>query len=416
MSRYRDEYNALDSQRSNSRIQHAAESSRTRDQTDNRYSWVDTVPEEQSILRTPASLRPPTTNIPPLPAIPEHLSHEFQMRQNADRGRPQTQSQAQTQDQTGSHAQHRQPSHRQDLSKQQEAALYQRSSNQLASLPLYSFEPLDEHQQLLPEEDQGQEEDEHMVGIQRESHVQRQSRSVGQTFEPSINSQTTLRDPEPDSESETEHKSTNTRKPVHCEDNPLIPVSPSDIHYNSTRSLASITSPDPSIYPPTPKNFHFARYTPAPQPVHGGTWSRSLCSCVEPSICLTGLFCPCILYGRTQHRLHLRTDKRRDATNMLGHKTFNGACLTWALFCSCGVGGILAGFQRSRLRRAYTMDPEAGSVPRDCLLGCCCCCCVLAQSEKEVVYREERGKMDLDATTRVGYVSPTGMNFGLPPR
>lgn len=69
----------------------------------------------------------------------------------------------------------------------------------------------------------------------------------------------------------------------------------------------------------------------------GRHWHHGLYDCSsDPGVCCTGLFCPCVLYGRTQYRLTQKAD-RRDPTNMLGYKRVNGSCfvmgLCWPLGC-----------------------------------------------------------------------------------
>lgn len=149
-----------------------------------------------------------------------------------------------------------------------------------------------------------------------------------------------------------------------------------------------------------------ATFGPSTQSPRGGTWHHSLGSCAEPTTCLASLFCPCIVYGRTQHRLALKSQKR-DPTNMLGYSAVNGSCLAWSVLC--GVNMLLTAVQHTRVRRAYEMDGTAGNVAGDCVQSVCCCCCVLAQDEKEVKVRE--GK----AGRRESYRSPEGMRFA-PPR
>ncbi len=129
---------------------------------------------------------------------------------------------------------------------------------------------------------------------------------------------------------------------------------------------------------------------------------------------MTGLFCPCVVYGKTQYRLSLR-DERKDPTNMLGYTAVNGSCIAFGVLC--GVNGILAAIQRTRLRKAYNMSTEAGNVAGDCLRGICCCCCVVAQDEKEAKFREEQARKPAGSgTKREGYVAPTSMTFSPPPR
>lgn len=70
------------------------------------------------------------------------------------------------------------------------------------------------------------------------------------------------------------------------------------------------------------------------QEVQGGTWSHGLCEFSKIGTCCVGLFCPCILYGKTQYRLSLKS-RKEDPTNMLGYETCNGSCSMMAFLCGC---------------------------------------------------------------------------------
>ncbi|KAH0848642.1 hypothetical protein AYO21_02846 [Fonsecaea monophora] len=188
--------------------------------------------------------------------------------------------------------------------------------------------------------------------------------------------------------------------------NPLTP----------TNRKPNRASTNMAIVPPAADAAHFSAhvFTPSPQSIKGGSWQHSFCSCAEPSTCLTGLFCPCIVYGKTQYRLGLR-DERKDPTNMLGYTALNGSCIAFGLLC--GVNGILAAIQHTRVRKTYTMSNEAGNVAGDCVKGICCCCCVVAQDEKEVKFREEQVRKPTGSGARTeGYVPPTTMTFNPPPQ
>lgn len=178
--------------------------------------------------------------------------------------------------------------------------------------------------------------------------------------------------------------------------NPLTPTTPTPAH---TATNTPVLPPSASSYTP------FAGPT---QSVTGGTWTHDLCSCADPTTCMTAIFCPCIVYGKTQYRLTQRSDKR-DPTNMLGYTAVNGSCAAFALLC--GINGILAAIQHTRIRKTYSMDSQAGNVVSDCLKGCCCCCCTVAQDEKEVKRREDAAK-----GTEVPYQAPGGMEFAPPQR
>lgn len=99
---------------------------------------------------------------------------------------------------------------------------------------------------------------------------------------------------------------------------------------------------------------------------------------------------------------------------MLGYTAVNGSCIAFAILCE--INGALAAIQRTRVRKAYNMNSEAGNVAGDCVNGFCCCCCVIAQDEKEVRFREEEARKPGASNNQEGYVAPTGMNFSPPPR
>ncbi|KAJ5817638.1 hypothetical protein N7447_007646 [Penicillium robsamsonii] len=70
------------------------------------------------------------------------------------------------------------------------------------------------------------------------------------------------------------------------------------------------------------------------QEMKGGGWSNGLCECSNFGICCLGMLCPCILYGKTQHRLSMKS-KKEDPTNMLGYETCNASCTGMGLLCGC---------------------------------------------------------------------------------
>ncbi|OAP62722.1 hypothetical protein AYL99_01949 [Fonsecaea erecta] len=196
-------------------------------------------------------------------------------------------------------------------------------------------------------------------------------------------------------------------RPIVPDTNPLTPTTPKPPNRASTNM--AIVPP-----PADPSQFSAHVFTPSPQSIKGGSWQHSFCSCAEPSTCITGLVCPCIVYGKTQYRLGLR-DERKDPTNMLGYTAVNGSCVAFGLLC--GVNGILAAIQHTRVRKTYNMNKDSGNVAGDCLKGICCCCCVVAQDEKEVRFREEQARKPAGSgAKREGYVAPTTMTFNPPPQ
>lgn len=59
-------------------------------------------------------------------------------------------------------------------------------------------------------------------------------------------------------------------------------------------------------------------------------WKHGLCE--VDTICCLGIWCPCVLYGKTQYRLSQKAQKQ-DATDLLGYKSYNGSCGVMALAC-----------------------------------------------------------------------------------
>ncbi|KAG6995557.1 Mg2 transporter protein, corA-like/zinc transport protein ZntB [Physcia stellaris] len=62
-------------------------------------------------------------------------------------------------------------------------------------------------------------------------------------------------------------------------------------------------------------------------------WKHGLCD--PDATCCLSLFCPCIIYGKTQYRLSRRAQKQ-DPTDMLGYEAFNGSC---GIMAVAGPGG-----------------------------------------------------------------------------
>ena len=192
------------------------------------------------------------------------------------------------------------------------------------------------------------------------------------------------------------------------DENPLTPTTPNQPHDR----MRPTTVPPQAAAGGDP-NFqnHYPGQAPDPtQQTRGGTWKHGLCDCGDVSTCCTGLFCPCILYGKTQHRLSQKSD-RKDPTNMLGYETLNGSCTVFAVLCGCN--WILAAIQHTRVRKTYDIP---GSVGSDCVRGLCCSCCTLAQDEKEVKYREGHRSGFTGTAVNIPYVAPGGMNYAPPPK
>ncbi|KAJ5489089.1 hypothetical protein N7539_003979 [Penicillium diatomitis] len=197
--------------------------------------------------------------------------------------------------------------------------------------------------------------------------------------------------------------------PVEPDANPL--QSPQAIYFPPPATPAVPSSQEP------PMNdlgaFHHPGQSMHPiQEAHGGSWNHELCECSNVGTCCLGITCPCILYGRTQHRLAMKS-RKQDPTNMLGYNLLNGSCTGMALLCGCQ--WLLATVQHARTRKAYGIE---GDICTDCVRATCCTCCTLIQDEKEIQTREERRERaarERGATLSSPYSAPTSMIYPGPP-
>lgn len=193
------------------------------------------------------------------------------------------------------------------------------------------------------------------------------------------------------------------------DENPLTPTTP-----NQPQDKARSINYPPQASPGIPRGYdnHYPGQAANPnQQVKGGTWKHGLCDCGDVGACCTGLWCPCILYGKTQYRLSQRSEKK-DPTNMLGYETLNGSCAVYAVLCGCN--WILAAIQHTRIRKTYEIP---GSIGSDCVRALCCSCCTLSQDEKEMKHRENHVRQNSGpGTSGPQYATPAGMSYPAPPK
>ncbi|PQE13987.1 PLAC8 family protein [Rutstroemia sp. NJR-2017a BBW] len=104
---------------------------------------------------------------------------------------------------------------------------------------------------------------------------------------------------------------------------------------------------------------------------------------------------PCIVYGKTQHRLQ--------NPSLAGYQTLNNDCCIWSAAQYCGLGCILTLLQRQAIRQKYGIP---GDTLEDGFFSWCCHCCALMQQEKEVEQRNGSGN-----GLQQGYVRPEGMEM-----
>ncbi|KAF2008414.1 PLAC8-domain-containing protein [Aaosphaeria arxii CBS 175.79] len=138
----------------------------------------------------------------------------------------------------------------------------------------------------------------------------------------------------------------------------------------------------------------------------GKKWKFGLFSCTPGiSDCMTGLFCPCIIYGRTSYRLSQKSNKK-DPTDLLSYSATNGHCTVMG--AACGLWWLFPTLQRMKIRHMYKID---GSCIGDFARGCCCCCCVAVQNEREVREREEKTRRLAGPASANVYSSVGGMVY-----
>ena len=87
-------------------------------------------------------------------------------------------------------------------------------------------------------------------------------------------------------------------------------------------------------YSPTGPNASLASHRPG-QVAHPNSqvdpqWKHGMCE--ADSLCCIGLFCPCMVYGKTQYRLTQKAQKR-EATDLLGYESVNSSCGLMAVAC-----------------------------------------------------------------------------------
>jgi Cys-rich protein (TIGR01571 family) len=120
----------------------------------------------------------------------------------------------------------------------------------------------------------------------------------------------------------------------------------------------------------------------------GDPWQSSILGCFDDcGDCLVGWCCPCILYGKTDHRM------KRSPT-LEGYSVFNTPCLVSCLVISC-TGcfgeGIVAFLQRREVRKHYNLK---GDTLTDVAFGCLLPCCAQIQNENEAKRQTAAGKTE----------------------
>ncbi|KAL7953613.1 PLAC8 family domain-containing protein [Trichoderma compactum] len=108
------------------------------------------------------------------------------------------------------------------------------------------------------------------------------------------------------------------------------------------------------------------------------TWANDLFDCCSPGgLCFKTTFCPCITYGKTQHRVK--------HGNLDGYSCCNASCVIFACLANCNLTCIPTAMQRRHIREKHGLE---GDCFGDFCKSCWCNFCVLIQHEKELQQRE----------------------------
>ena len=96
------------------------------------------------------------------------------------------------------------------------------------------------------------------------------------------------------------------------------------------RQATQIYAPDSLGGPNSALENHRPGQVAHPNSAINPEWRHGLCD-PDPTCCLS-LFCPCIVYGKTQYRLSRKAQKQ-DPTDLLGYEAVNGSCGVMAAAC-----------------------------------------------------------------------------------
>lgn len=140
-------------------------------------------------------------------------------------------------------------------------------------------------------------------------------------------------------------------QPEHDEqDNPnhAPPTIVPDSHQPLVYSPDSLSGPNADVH-----GAHRPGQVPHPNATVMPHWKHRLCE--VDTLCCTGIFCPCIVYGKTQYRLS-RKAKKQEPTDLLGYDPCN---------LSCGIMAVACGFQ---CEHAYAISSLRTNYYRDSCL------------------------------------------------
>ncbi|KAH7093630.1 PLAC8 family-domain-containing protein [Paraphoma chrysanthemicola] len=122
-------------------------------------------------------------------------------------------------------------------------------------------------------------------------------------------------------------------------------------------------------------------------------WHHSGSACCTPiGTCCLSWWCPCIVYGRTHHRVKNNGD-------MNGYSACNLACAGFCGLACLGISFVMPMLSRGDMRAKYHLK---GNGCTDCLCACCCTPCDVTQQDKESAFREEQNRPLLNQPGKEG--------------
>ncbi|KAH6617147.1 PLAC8 family-domain-containing protein [Chaetomium tenue] len=136
-------------------------------------------------------------------------------------------------------------------------------------------------------------------------------------------------------------------------------------------------------------------YVNSKSPATAQPWYNSFFGCFAPvDTCLMSWCCPCVVFGRTHHRM-------RKGANLEGYEPINTSCLLFCASSCVALWWVPMAMQRADMRTKYNLE---GNCIFDMVTACCCNCCQLAQADKEAAHREP-------LLVQQGYQAQAGMAF-----
>eukprot|EP00927_Polykrikos_kofoidii_P006281 TRINITY_DN12554_c0_g2_i1.p1 TRINITY_DN12554_c0_g2~~TRINITY_DN12554_c0_g2_i1.p1 ORF type:complete len:535 (-),score=82.79 TRINITY_DN12554_c0_g2_i1:40-1644(-) len=160
-------------------------------------------------------------------------------------------------------------------------------------------------------------------------------------------------------------------------------------------------------------------------PMRYRVWAdRPLDCCENPALCISALFCPCVVFGQTAERIGCRPLDQF----WKGFSAFCLVLLTAVLLGMFGIAlvGALVYCLRTRVKEAYEFRVQSDNA-QDYMLSCCCPTLAIAQEARHVESSRkagftftptlrwpERQRLALLTGNPIGVLNPPGTNARRP--